>query len=94
MSSSVWKEMYSKPPLDTLLVKKPHDVSHYNKGNIECIDAIKASMELNEFAAFCKGNVIKYNWRYKDKGGVKDLYKAQDYQKWMIETEEEMLKNE
>jgi hypothetical protein len=31
--------------------------------------------------SFCAGNVIKYVWRYKKKGGVSDLKKA----KWYLE---------
>jgi hypothetical protein len=33
---------------------------------------------------FCQGNVIKYVCRYKKKGGMKDLRKAQQYIKFMI----------
>jgi hypothetical protein len=33
---------------------------------------------------FCQGNVIKYVCRYKKKGGMKDLHKAQQYIKFMI----------
>lgn len=60
--------------------------SHYNKGGIECIDAIKASMDPADFLGFCKGNVIKYLWRYQYKGGLSDLKKAQTYLNWMLET--------
>lgn len=59
---------------------------HYNQGDIECIDAIRASMSADEFAGYCKGNVIKYTWRYRYKGGVTDLEKAIWYQKRLIET--------
>lgn len=62
--------------------------SHYCKGEIECIDAIKASMTKEAFAGFCKGNVMKYLFRYEDKGGLVDLHKAQVYLGWLIEAEE------
>ena len=52
--------------------------SHYG-GSIECIDAIKAQMTEEEFRGFLKGNVIKYLWREKHKGGVESLQKAQWY---------------
>ena len=53
---------------------------HYSKnGGIECIEAIEASMEKNEFRGFAKGNVIKYVWRYEDKNGLEDLKKARWY---------------
>lgn len=58
--------------------------SHYNESKIECIEAIKASLG-DEFPAYCKGNVMKYLWRYQYKNGVEDLKKAQVYLGWMIE---------
>lgn len=68
-------------------VKHP---SHYTNGGIECIDAIRASLGLSEFADYCKGNVIKYLWRYRLKNGVEDLEKAAVYLKWMTEAEREL----
>ena len=41
---------------------------HYTNGDIECIDAMKASMSHIEFCGYLKGNVTKYLWRYRDKG--------------------------
>ena len=38
--------------------------------------------------SFLEGNIIKYICRYKEKGGVQDLYKADHYLKKLIETEE------
>ena len=53
---------------------------HYNQGYIECIDAIEvACKNLSGLEAFCTGNAIKYLWRWKAKGGVHDLKKAQWY---------------
>lgn len=60
---------------------------HYTAGGIECIDAIRASLGLKEFADYCKGNIIKYLWRYRMKNGVEDLKKARVYLDWMIEAE-------
>ena len=61
--------------------------SHYNQGDIQCIDAIRAAMGNNpvKFTAYCLGNVMKYLWRYEHKNGVEDLKKAQVYLGWMIE---------
>jgi hypothetical protein len=58
--------------------------SHYNNAGIECIDAIRASLG-DAFQDYCKGNVMKYIWRYKYKNGLEDLRKAQVYLAWMIE---------
>ncbi len=52
---------------------------HYTTGDIECIDAIKASMDFAEFEGYLKGNCIKYLWRYKHKGGIESLYKCEWY---------------
>lgn len=59
---------------------------HYNSGDIECIDAIKASMTQASFLGYCKGNVQKYMWRYELKGGIESLEKAQWYLNKMIES--------
>jgi len=54
--------------------------SHYNTGNIECIEAIGESMSAEAFAGYLKGNCMKYLWRYDYKGKpVEDLQKAQWY---------------
>ena len=68
------------------VVKEPN---HYTKGDVECIDAIHASMSREAFSGFCKGNVIKYVWRYETKGaGIEDLKKAQVYLTWLLEEAE------
>lgn len=60
---------------------------HYNQGAVECIDAIRASMDPEGFAAYCKGNTLKYLWRYRYKGkAVQDLMKAEWYLRRLIET--------
>ena len=59
--------------------------SHYNKGGIECIEAIKASMTHEAFCGYLKGNIIKYTWRYEVKGGVESLQKAQWYTNRLLE---------
>jgi hypothetical protein len=65
-------------------------VEYYNQGNIECIDAIKASMSRAGFQDFCKGNVIKYLWRYRlHCTPLADLKKARDYLDWLIESVEQ-----
>ena len=54
---------------------------HYadTDGGIECIEAIEASMSMEEFKGFLKGNVQKYVWRYAQKNGAEDLKKAKWY---------------
>jgi hypothetical protein len=60
----------------------PND--HYRQGDIECIDAIRAALTDEEWRGFCKGNVLKYVWREKHKGGNETLVKAQDYLRWAV----------
>jgi hypothetical protein len=60
------------PPMPDYVNNPPH----YTKGEIECIDAIKAALTPEEFAGFCKGNALKYVWRERHKGGPESLAKA------------------
>ena len=70
--------------------RTPTRPAYYNRGGIECLDAIKAAVEpLNGFEGFCVGNAIKYLWRFPDKGKAQDLKKAQRYIGWLIEDSEE-----
>ena len=64
---------------------------HYTQGAIECIDAIRAALGREGFKAFCRGNSIKYIWRYNKKGGPEDLNKAQWYiDRLLCEIDEEL----
>ena len=67
------------------------EAEHYSSQNdkfpdLECIDAIKASMSPEAFQGYLKGNIIKYSWRYADKDNPKeDLAKAQVYLGWLMQ---------
>lgn len=52
---------------------------HYNEGDIECIDAIASALGKGGFEAYLTGNIIKYLWRYRSKGGKQDIEKARWY---------------
>ena len=52
---------------------------HYTQGGIECFDAIRAALTPEEFRGYIKGNVLKYLWRERHKGGDQDLKKARWY---------------
>lgn len=62
-----------------ILEDNVNNPEHYNKGGIECIDAIESSMTKEAFAGYLKGNIQKYMWRYEQKGGAESLRKAQWY---------------
>ena len=65
------------------MVKNPE---HYKTGEIECIDAIRASLTTEEYRGYLKGNIIKYTWRYPYKNGVEDLRKQTVYTDWLIKS--------
>jgi hypothetical protein len=70
--------------------------AHYQKGGVECIEAIEASMSKEAFKGFLKGNCIKYIYRYENKNGAEDLKKAEWYLLRLIalrEDEETMAKD-
>ena len=63
--------------------------NHYTSGDIECIDALEASMTPIEYAGFLKGQVFKYIWRYRLKGKPsEDLKKARYYLDRLIQAVE------
>ena len=68
------------------MVDAVNSPEHYTEGDIECIDAIEASMSPTEFQGYCKGNALKYIWRYRHKNGLEDLHKAEVYLKWLTES--------
>jgi hypothetical protein len=49
------------------LVKRP---AHYNRGGIECIDAIRAQLSDTEWQGYLRGQIAKYNWRLGAKDDV------------------------
>lgn len=65
-------------------VKAPQ---HYKQGGLEVKTILKKKLTKEEFAGFCKGNILKYIFRARYKNGKEDLQKAQVYLKWLIEEE-------
>ena len=63
--------------------------SHYADKSIEVIDYIRDTLTQEEFVGYCLGNVIKYVSRWRKKGGIEDLRKAQAYLGLAIEREGE-----
>lgn len=61
---------------------------HYNRGSIECIDALNAMVEgwLDSVAAVLAWQTVKYIWRHPFKGKpVEDLKKAQFYLERLVQ---------
>ena len=61
--------------------------AHYKSGDIECIDAIKASLDKQQFKGYLKASIIKYLWRYEKKNGLEDLQKAEWFLQRLIKEE-------
>lgn len=67
-------DLYDPPDYDP--VDRPE---HYNKSNLECIDAM-AHMLGDNFRYYLQGNVFKYLWRHEyKKKPTEDIKKALDY---------------
>lgn len=63
-------------------------LAHYNRGDIECIDAMIAAFGKSEVAVFCKINAFKYLWRAENKGKYKeDMEKSA----WYINKANELI---
>ena len=54
---------------------------HYNNGSIECIEAIEAMLNKDEYIGYLRGNALKYRWRFRYKNKpFEDLRKARWYE--------------
>ena len=82
------RRLADKTSLNAEQVDKVNNPSHYTQGGIECIDAMEAMLSRDEFIGYLRGNIFKYQWRYKDKNGMEDLKKANWYSAKLIELEE------
>jgi len=72
-----------------ILSNQVNHPDHYMQGRIECIEAMEAAMSSEGFRGYCKGNIIKYLWRYESKGNpIQDLLKAQWYLERLIKHHE------
>jgi len=69
------------------MVDNVNHPKHYTKGKIEPIDFINANN-----LDYLEGNIVKYIARYKYKGGVEDLKKAEFYLRMLIQREKEEKK--
>jgi hypothetical protein len=65
-----------RPELKPDFVNHP---PHYTDGGIECIEAIEAQLTAEEYRGYLKGNIAKYIWRERHKGGTESLRKARFY---------------
>jgi len=80
-----WLTKEEAPVIQVDVVNHP---SHYTDGGIECIEAIEAQLTAEEFRGYLKGNIAKYVWREKHKGGTESLKKARWYLDRLIALDE------
>lgn len=80
-----WATKPYRPDLQPDLVNHP---SHYADGVIECIEAIEAQLTFEEYRGYLKGNIAKYVWRERHKGGTESLKKALWYLDRLIDLDE------
>lgn len=74
--------------IDDIKSDNVNSPTHYASQSIECIVAMEAMLSKEEFIGYLRGNIFKYQWRYKQKNGIEDLKKAQWYQNKLIEKED------
>ena len=80
-----WATKPYRPELQPDLINHP---SHYVDGVIECIEAIEAQLTFEEYRGYLKGNIAKYVWRERHKGGTESLKKALWYLDRLIDLDE------
>ena len=87
------EELPRKEPLLTSEYDPVRRPAHYNMGGVECIDYIKQVLGLDGFIAYCHGNMLKYQHRYRYKQNpVEDIQKAKWYLNKMLEVMKEKHK--
>jgi len=60
--------------------------SHYQHGDIETIEIIRAMLTPEEYRGYLKGNILKYRERAPYKGKTDEDYaKAKKYMDWLKE---------
>tara|TARA_X000001388_G_scaffold70143_1_gene59097 strand:+ start:338 stop:727 length:390 start_codon:yes stop_codon:yes gene_type:complete len=70
-------DVYSLEPAPDMVDNPPH----YNNGSIECIEAIEAMLNKDEYIGYLRGNALKYRWRFRYKNKpFEDLRKARWYE--------------
>lgn len=71
--------------VNTDMVDQP--VHYTSNGVMEVIDILQDQLTEEEFKGFLRGNILKYQLRYRNKNGLEDLHKQQWYTNRLIEME-------
>lgn len=82
---NLWVEdMFEPAPDQYNSVPDHYTIEGFKQPSIDVIRAVVKHNHAAGWSAFCLGNALKYLFRFGRKGGVKDLYKALDYLRWLI----------
>lgn len=85
--SKIMEELPRDPVHDPV-----HNPSHYTSGSVECIDAIRSALGDYHFAAYCRGQAIKYLWRADKKENYRqDAEKAMWYIRKMLDVQDDLI---
>ena len=81
------KPISTEPPNRGSSVSDPvNSPSHYQHGDIETIEIIRAMLTPEEYRGYLKGNILKYRERAPYKGKTDEDYaKAKRYYDWLRE---------
>lgn len=66
---------------------KVQNPQHYHSKGLDPITIMKQTFTKEELRGFFRGNLLKYQMRYLEKGGVTDLEKGMYYLRELIELE-------
>lgn len=86
LSAKLYEALSDGVQSESKLVDKQ---KHYTNNGIQPIKIMKANMTKEKYRGFLEGNILKYQLRYEDKDGLKDLKKTLTYLTWLIEDIEE-----
>ena len=75
---------------DGEIFDKVTNPKHYKGSNgLEVIEANKDFLAEEMLRSYCKGKILKYLLRERNKNGIEDLKKARKHLDWLIELEEQ-----
>ena len=69
------------------MIESAYPTHYQTDDGIECIDAIRAMLGAEGFISYCRGNIMRYNWRMgkKDEAHI-ETAKIGVYQGWILDT--------
>jgi hypothetical protein len=74
---SYYNYILSRNKKERNLMDNVNSPSHYNTGGkIECIEYIEDFLSEDEYIGYLRGNIAKYNHRWRYKNGIEDIRKA------------------